>query len=164
MCLPCSALAGPKGYVISWVERELNALGFTDEQLMVGGYIIKTTLVKEAQEAAVAAVNQEAPTKAPENLHIGLISIKPGTGEISAMYGGKDYLKYQFNAATQGIASGGSSFKSFALVAALEAGIPLAGGHSIDSPEPIFGLAVNGIVDVCNLKKTILQKKEIICI
>ena len=28
-----------------------------------------------------------------------------------------------------------------------EAGIPLAGGHSIDSPEPIFGLAVTGIVD-----------------
>jgi selenide,water dikinase len=35
----------------------------------------------------------------------------------------------------------------------LEAGIPLAGGHSIDSPEPIFGLAVNGLVDVKNLKK-----------
>ena len=27
-----------------------------------------------------------------------------------------------------------------------EAGIPLAGGHSIDSPEPIFGLAVTGLV------------------
>src|SRR5213075_3556640 len=27
-----------------------------------------------------------------------------------------------------------------------EANIPLAGGHSIDSPEPIFGLAVTGIV------------------
>jgi selenide,water dikinase len=35
----------------------------------------------------------------------------------------------------------------------LEAGIPLAGGHSIDSPEPIFGLAVNGLVDIPNLKK-----------
>ncbi len=34
-----------------------------------------------------------------------------------------------------------------------EAGIPLAGGHSIDSPEPIFGLAVNGLVDIRNLKK-----------
>ena len=34
-----------------------------------------------------------------------------------------------------------------------EAGIPLAGGHSIDSPEPIFGLAVNGIVDITHLKK-----------
>ncbi len=34
-----------------------------------------------------------------------------------------------------------------------DAGIPLAGGHSIDSPEPIFGLAVTGIVDNVNLKK-----------
>ncbi len=34
-----------------------------------------------------------------------------------------------------------------------EAGIPLAGGHSIDSPEPIFGLAVNGIVDIKNIKQ-----------
>jgi selenide, water dikinase len=35
----------------------------------------------------------------------------------------------------------------------LEAGIPLAGGHSIDSPEPIFGLSVNGIVDTTEVKK-----------
>jgi selenide, water dikinase len=35
----------------------------------------------------------------------------------------------------------------------MEAGIPLAGGHSIDSPEPIFGLAVSGIVDLKNLKQ-----------
>jgi selenide,water dikinase len=34
-----------------------------------------------------------------------------------------------------------------------EAGIPLAGGHSIDSPEPIFGLAVTGIVNKEDLKK-----------
>ncbi len=34
-----------------------------------------------------------------------------------------------------------------------DAGIPLAGGHSIDSPEPIFGLAVTGIVDNKNLKR-----------
>jgi selenide,water dikinase len=34
-----------------------------------------------------------------------------------------------------------------------EAGIPLAGGHSIDSPEPIFGLAVNGVVDKVNIKQ-----------
>jgi selenide, water dikinase len=35
----------------------------------------------------------------------------------------------------------------------LEAGIPLAGGHSIDSPEPIFGLAVNGFVAIENIKQ-----------
>lgn len=34
-----------------------------------------------------------------------------------------------------------------------EAGIPLAGGHSIDSPEPIFGLAVTGRVAIKNLKR-----------
>ena len=34
-----------------------------------------------------------------------------------------------------------------------DAGIPLAGGHSIDSPEPIFGLAVTGSVDNKNLMK-----------
>lgn len=37
--------------------------------------------------------------------------------------------------------------------ACAEAGIPLAGGHSIDSPEPIFGLAVTGRVAIKNLKK-----------
>ncbi|NQU54951.1 MAG: selenide, water dikinase SelD [Bacteroidetes bacterium] len=34
-----------------------------------------------------------------------------------------------------------------------EAGITLAGGHSIDSPEPIFGLAVTGRVEISKLKK-----------
>jgi selenide, water dikinase len=37
--------------------------------------------------------------------------------------------------------------------ACADAGIPLAGGHSIDSPEPIFGLAVTGRVPIKNLKK-----------
>jgi len=34
-----------------------------------------------------------------------------------------------------------------------EAGITLAGGHSIDCPEPVFGLAVNGLVDIPHLKQ-----------
>jgi len=33
-----------------------------------------------------------------------------------------------------------------------ELGLALAGGHSIDAPEPIFGLAVNGLVDLKHLK------------
>lgn len=39
-----------------------------------------------------------------------------------------------------------------ARLACNDAGIPLAGGHSIDSPEPIFGLAVTGRVDLAHLK------------
>lgn len=40
-----------------------------------------------------------------------------------------------------------------------EAGITLAGGHSIDSPEPIFGLAVTGILDLKNLKQNNTAKE-----
>ena len=39
------------------------------------------------------------------------------------------------------------------------ANIPLAGGHSIDSPEPIFGLAVTGRVDIKNLKQNSTAKE-----
>jgi selenide, water dikinase len=35
----------------------------------------------------------------------------------------------------------------------LEAGIPLAGGHSIDCPEPVFGLAVTGTLRKEHLKR-----------
>ncbi len=34
-----------------------------------------------------------------------------------------------------------------------EAGIPLAGGHSIDAPEPIFGLAVTGLINNAQIKR-----------
>jgi selenide, water dikinase len=35
----------------------------------------------------------------------------------------------------------------------IEAKIPLAGGHSIDTLEPMFGLSVNGLIDIQHLKK-----------
>lgn len=34
-----------------------------------------------------------------------------------------------------------------------DAGISLAGGHSIDAPEPIFGLAVTGVINTAKVKK-----------
>ncbi|WP_176074261.1 selenide, water dikinase SelD [Brucella intermedia] len=44
------------------------------------------------------------------------------------------------------ILNGGSSICA-------EAGIPVAGGHSIDAPEPIYGLAVIGTCKLSNLRK-----------
>ncbi len=40
-----------------------------------------------------------------------------------------------------------------------EAGIPLAGGHSVDTTEPIFGLSVNGLVVIENLKQNNTAKE-----
>lgn len=39
------------------------------------------------------------------------------------------------------------------------AGVPLAGGHSIESGEPFFGLSVNGLVDAKHLKKNNTAKE-----
>jgi selenide,water dikinase len=41
-----------------------------------------------------------------------------------------------------------------------EIGIPLAGGHSIDCPEPVFGLAVSGMVDLKHLKRNDTAKEN----
>jgi membrane peptidoglycan carboxypeptidase len=128
-------LSGPKGYIVDSVEKELSKLGYTQDQLLVGGYVIKTTLDQRAQQSAVDAVNKLTPTPAPTNLHTALVAIRPGTGEIIAMYGGKDYVVRQLNDATQSIALAGSTFKPFALVAALEAGIPLTSMWNGDTPQ-----------------------------
>jgi membrane peptidoglycan carboxypeptidase len=129
------SLSGPKGHVISQVQRDLGRLGFTEEQLLEGGLVIRTTLVQRAQQSAVDAVTRLYPKSAPDNLRIGLIAIRPGTGEIIAMYGGRDYLERQLNDATQSIALAGSTFKPFALIAGLEAGIPLTSMWNGDSPQ-----------------------------
>ncbi|HML29919.1 MAG TPA: selenide, water dikinase SelD, partial [Hyphomicrobium sp.] len=46
----------------------------------------------------------------------------------------------------RGILAGGASICA-------EAGIPVAGGHSIDSPEPIYGLAVIGLAKPQNVRR-----------
>jgi membrane peptidoglycan carboxypeptidase len=128
-------LSGPKGHIVAAVQKEMGKLGFTEDQLLVGGLVIKTTLDQRAQQSAVDAVTRLYPKKAPANLHIGLAAIRPGTGEIIAMYGGADYLERQLNDATQSIALAGSTFKPFAIIAALEAGIPLTSMWNGDSPQ-----------------------------
>jgi len=133
--LSTGQLAGNKGHLIEAVKKELNSLGFTEEELMVGGLIVRTTLEKDPQTAAETAVFKQSPANAPDDLRIGLVSIRPGTGEIVAMYGGKDYLERQLNDATQGITQAGSTFKPFALVAALEQGISLASVWNGDGPK-----------------------------
>ena len=128
-------LSGPKGHVIEAIQKELAKLGFSQDQLLVGGLVIKTTLDQRAQQSAVDAVNKFYPSKAPADLRIGLAAIRPGTGEVLALYGGRDYLERQLNDATQSITQAGSTFKPFAIVAALEQGIPLTSMWNGDSPQ-----------------------------
>ena len=115
-----------RGHLIAAVKNELAELGFTEDVLTVGGYVVQTTLDQSAQRYAELAVETQRPQDAPKDLHIGLASVRPGTGEIVALYGGSDYLERQLNDATQAIAQAGSTFKIFAVVAALEKGYSLS--------------------------------------
>lgn len=129
--------AGPNGYLLQMVRAELeHKAGLTPEQLDTGGYHITTTINPTLQEAAVNAVNALPDGHSP-NLHVALASIDASTGGIIALYGGSDYLTSQMNSATDAVAQAGSTFKPFALVAALEDGMTLSDGYSGASPMTI---------------------------
>lgn len=59
------------------------------------------------------------PKKAKGNLNASLVAIRPRTGEIVAMVGGRDYLENQFNRATSAMRQPGSVFKPFVYATAI---------------------------------------------
>ena len=118
-------LSGPKGHIINAVLDELGDRGFPEDRLSAGGLTVTTTIRKDAQDAAVLAV-QDVTGDAPgeDGLQGALVSVKPGTGEVWAYYGGATGTGFDF--ANQGVGrQPGSSFKPYVLAAALEEGISL---------------------------------------
>ena len=118
-------LAGDNGFLVDMARRELSALGFSEEEVARGGYRITTTFDQKAMNAARTAVDEKGPETGAAGLRIGIAAVQPGTGAVLAIYGGDDYLTDQFNNATQGIVQAGSTFKPFALAAALENDVSL---------------------------------------
>lgn len=120
-----NAFAGPNGFLLEQARQALYKQGVTEDELNRAGYRVTTTFNKQAQDAAIAAVKQQAPTFGNKGLRIGLASVRPGTGEVVAIYGGADYLNDQLNNATQAIGQAGSTFKPYTLASAFENGFTL---------------------------------------
>lgn len=59
------------------------------------------------------------PKKPKGSLNASLVAIRPKTGEIVAMVGGRDYMTNQFNRATNAMRQPGSVFKPFVYAAAI---------------------------------------------
>lgn len=137
-----SSFSGTKGYILQAVSQELTASGkFTADELSTSGLKIVTTINADTQQAAVDAV-ATLPASRPENNYVGLVAVDPRNGEIAAMYGGADFAKRQRNAVTQDRAQGGSTFKPFTLLAALEQDIPLSKTFNSASPMKIGGVEI----------------------
>ena len=91
--------------------------------VLAGGLSVYTTLDLEAQVAAEETLYKPGGFLSdPENPDAALVSIEPETGNVTAMIGNREE-ESRFNLVTQARRQPGSSFKPFALIAALEQGI-----------------------------------------
>jgi len=85
---------------------------------------VYTSIDPDLQKKAYEIVNKRLTAldksfKKKQGLNAALVSIRPKTGEIVAMVGGRDYLANQFNRATDAMRQPGSVFKPFVYAAAI---------------------------------------------
>ena len=124
-------------YVVQTIRKD-PTFGETPEEreafLRRGGYTIRTTLDPKAQNGAFDTVTSYIPVKDPSKRATAISMVEPGTGHVLAMAqnrewgtSGRGKTTYNYNVdremgGTIGMQAG-STFKVFALAAALEAGI-----------------------------------------
>lgn len=146
---------GPNGLIERQVTKELLDLFDIDEQtLNTQGLQITTTIDPQAQRAAEKAVSKYLDGQDPD-MRAAVVSIDPHTGGVKAYYGGSDANGFDF--AQAGLQTG-SSFKVFALVAALEQGIGL--GYQVDSsPLTVDGIKISNVegegCGTCNIAEAL---------
>jgi membrane peptidoglycan carboxypeptidase len=132
---------GPNGLIERQVTKELLELFNINEQtLNTQGLQITTTIDPKAQKAAEQAVSNYLDGQDPA-MRAAVVSIDPHNGDVKAYYGGSDANGFDF--AQAGLQTG-SSFKVFALIAALEQGIGL--GYQVDSsPLTVDGIKITNV-------------------
>ena len=134
-------LSGAKGYIVSKVEDEIDQNATLKDLMVAGGLTIATTIDKTAQAAAVAAVNAAVPLAKTQSDRVGaLVSIQPGDGAVRAYVGGQTGNRgTDYAGGTTFLRQPGSSFKPYALAAALTKGLPLSTQLDGSSPQQICG-------------------------
>ncbi|WP_051276458.1 transglycosylase domain-containing protein [Marmoricola sp. URHB0036] len=123
---------GQRGFMLTMVKKELQRLGFDENQIESGGLRVETTFTKKAMKAAQDAVAAQRP-EGLNKLHVATASVNVKTGALMGFYAGQDYLDSQLNWAALG-GSPGSAFKPFALAAGLKAGFSLKDTFDGNSP------------------------------
>jgi len=125
-------------YFLDALRRQLPEV-YDWEALTSEGLRIYSTLDLRLQRAAARALREglaeleqkykrlrsDAPEKALQGC---VVALRPQTGEVLALVGGREYGQSQFDRCTQARRQAGSTFKPFVYLAALE---PAAGGPRI---------------------------------
>ncbi|WP_083443006.1 transglycosylase domain-containing protein [Mycolicibacterium aurum] len=146
---------GPNGLIERQVVNELlEIFNISEQALNTEGLQITTTIDPKAQAAALDAVEEYMDGQQPD-MRTAVVSIDPKTGGVKAYYGGSDANGFDF--AQAGLPTG-SSFKVFALVAALQQGMGL--GYQVDSsPVEVNGIKISnvegGSCGTCNIAEAL---------
>jgi penicillin-binding protein 1A len=113
-------IQGPAPYFTNYV-KQLLVDTYGTARVFGGGLRVRTSINLGLQQLARQAIAQWLPSD--DGPSAALVAIDPRDGRVLAMYGGRNFSESQFNLAVQGERQPGSSFKPFALAAALEQGI-----------------------------------------
>jgi penicillin-binding protein 1A len=108
-------------YVVAYVQSQLTQIFGGSDRVFKGGLRVYTTIIPAYQRQATKSIKTVLDRKTDPAA--ALVSIEPSTGYIRAMVSSSDFSTTKFNYATQGKRQPGSAFKTFALTAAVEAGI-----------------------------------------
>ncbi|MQY23950.1 transglycosylase domain-containing protein [Nocardia macrotermitis] len=128
------------GLIRTQVLAELRNAGISQQEIDTGALRITTTIDPRAQQAALRAVHDTLATQ-PDQLRSAVVSVDPRSGAVRAYYGGDDGVGFDF---AQAPLQTGSSFKTFAVLAALQQGITLS--YPINSaPVTVNGVAVTNV-------------------
>ncbi len=135
---PSNSLSGQRGYLVNAVNDYLTDNDIiTEGRLKTGGFTIRTTIDRKKQEALVDAVEEQLLSQLSEDREVDSYvqpsgaSIEPQTGEVVAMYGGRNYVEQYVNLATRRAYQVGSTFKPFVFASALENDATTQGGTPI---------------------------------
>ncbi|SMC99267.1 transglycosylase domain-containing protein [Kibdelosporangium aridum] len=134
--------AGPEaGFFCQYVVEYLEKLGFTQDQLAIGGYTIKTSLDLNATSLAKKATMDEVP-KTTEGIANVMAIVKPGKEkhQVLALVSNRDYgtdaakgqTTYPQPYGIENKFGTGSIYKIFTAAAALEKGLGI--NSVIDTP------------------------------
>jgi membrane peptidoglycan carboxypeptidase len=146
---------GPNGLIERQVTKELlDLFNISEQTLNTEGLQITTTIDPTAQQAAEEAVSEYMDGQDPD-MRTAIVSIDPKNGGVKAYYGGDDANGFDF--AQAGLPTG-SSFKVFALVAALQQGMGL--GYQVDSsPVTVDGITITNVegnsCGTCNIAEAL---------
>lgn len=143
---PAQLSSDANGHIVRQVAAELDNVGWTKDKLASHGITtIVTTIDAKAQSAAVA--QSQAVMKAQPGLRTATVSINPRTGGVKAYFGGTNGVGFDYAHSWQ---MTGSSFKVFALAAALDQDIPLVGRTFSASPYTMGNVTVTNASSGCN--------------